>query len=61
MITYNIEFIKTNGKRDEMQLDIEEQNTTEEEVVELMNLILNLKDEKDIEKITKIEYMECID
>lgn len=59
MLVYNIGFVNENGKQDETQLDIEEQNTTEEEVIELINLILSLKDEMDIKEITYIDYLEC--
>lgn len=61
MLVYNIGFINENGEQDETQLDIEEQNTTEEEVIELINLILSLKDEMDIKKVTYIDYLECVD
>lgn len=61
MLICNIGFINTNGHEDETQLDVEECNTTEEEVVELINLILSLKDEMDIKEITYIEYLECED
>ena len=61
MITYNVGFINTNGEQDETQLDIEERNSTDEEVIELMNLILSLKNEMDIKEITHIEYLECED
>lgn len=61
MITYNVGFINTNGEQDETQLDIEERNSTDEEVIELMNLILSLKNEMDIKEITHIEYLEYED
>lgn len=61
MVIYNIGFINENGEQDETQLDIEEQNTTEEEVIELINLILSLKDEMEIKEITYIDYLECED
>ena len=50
MLVYNVGFINTDGKQDETQLDIEERNRTDEEVIELMNLILSLKDEMNIKK-----------
>ena len=59
MLICNVGFINTNGHEDETQLDIEEYNTTEAEVVELINLILSLKDEMGIKEITYIDYMEC--
>lgn len=56
MLVYDVTFINTNGEYDSTQLDIEE-NTTEEEVVEMINLILSLKDEMGIEEIVYIDYM----
>lgn len=61
MLVYNIGFINVDGKQDETQLDIEERDRTDEEVIELMNLILSLKDEMDIKEITYIDYLECED
>ena len=58
MITYNIGFINTDGDKDETQLDIEEHNSTDEEVIELMNLILSLKGELDTKEVVYIEYRE---
>lgn len=57
MLIYNVGFINEDNERDETQLDVEEYNTTEAEVVELINLILSLKDEMGIKEITYIEYM----
>ena len=61
MLVYNIGFINVDGKQNETQLDIEERDRTDEEVIELMNLILSLKDEMDIKEITYIDYLECED
>lgn len=61
MITYNVGFINIDGQHDETQLDIEERNTTTEEVIELINLILNLKNEMDIQEVTDIDYLGCED
>lgn len=58
MITYNVGFINTDGDKDETQLDIEEHNSTDEEVIELMNLILSLKGELDIKEVVYIEYLD---
>ena len=58
MITYNVGFVNTDGVQDETQLDIEERNSTDEEVIELMNLILSLKDEMNIKEVAYIEYLE---
>jgi hypothetical protein len=57
MLIYNIGFINEDNKDDETQLDIEEPNYADEVIVELMNLILDLKDEMGIKKIT---YIECV-
>lgn len=59
MIIYNIGFLTKDGKEDETQLDIEERNRTDEEVVELVNLLLSLKDELEIERVLYIDFMEC--
>lgn len=61
MLVCNVGFINTNGDEDETQLDVEEHNTTEQEVIELINLILSLKEEMEIKEITYIEYSECED
>lgn len=61
MLICNVGFINTDGEQDETQLDIEERNSTDEEVIELMNLILSLKDEMDIKEVTYIDYLECED
>jgi hypothetical protein len=61
MLVCNVEFIDVNGKQDETQLDVEEYNTTEQEVIELINLILSLKDEMGIKEVTYIDYIECED
>ena len=61
MLVYNIGFINADGKQDETQLNIEEHNRIDEEVIELMNLVLSLKDEMDIKEITYIDYLECED
>ena len=61
MLICNVGFINTDGKQDETQLDIEERNSTDEKVIELINLILSLKDEMDIKEVTYIDYLECED
>lgn len=55
MLIYNVGFIDMDGREDETQLDIQESNIVEDEVVELINLILSLKDEMGIKEITYIE------
>ena len=58
MLVCNIGFINADGEQDETQLDIEERNRTDEEIIELMNLILSLKDEMNIKEIT---YLDCLE
>lgn len=58
MLIYNVGFINTDGKHDETQLDIQESNSTEAEIVELINLVLSLKDEMGIKEIT---YLDCVE
>jgi hypothetical protein len=58
MITYNVGFININGEQDETQLDINEYNREDVEIIELINLILSLKDEMGIKEVT---YIECVD
>ena len=57
MLIYNVGFINGNKEHDETQLDIEEYNDLNMEFIELINLILSLKDEMDIKEIT---YIECV-
>ena len=57
MLIYNIGFINTNGEQDETQLDVKEYNTEDAEIIELINLILSLKDEMDIKEVT---YIDCV-
>ena len=61
MLICNVGFINTDGEQDETQVDIEERNSTDEEIIELINLILSLKDEMDIKEVTYIDYLECED
>ena len=55
MLIYNVGFIDVDGHEDETQLDIQESVIAADEVVELINLILSLKDEIGIKEITYIE------
>jgi hypothetical protein len=57
MLVYNIGFINANNEHDETQLDVEEHNDEEVATIELINLILSLKDEMSIKEITYIEYV----
>lgn len=61
MVTYNVGFINIDGEQDETQLDVEERNSTEEEVIELMSLILSLANEMGIKEITYLEYHKDIE
>lgn len=57
MLVYNVGFINTYGEQDETQLDIEEYNTEDAEMIEMINLILSLKEEMDIKEVT---YVDCV-
>lgn len=59
MLIYNIGFINEDNVHDETQLEIDEYNNLNIEMIELINLILSLKDEMGIKEITYIECMEC--
>ena len=59
MLIYDVGFVNVNGEHDSTELNVEEQNTVDEEIIELINLILSLKDEMSIKEITSIDYMEC--
>ena len=58
MLTYNVGFINADNQPDETQLDITEYNREDLEIIELINLILSLKDEMGIKEITDIK---CVD
>lgn len=57
MLIYNVGFINEDNLEDETQLDIEEHDGEEEATIELLNLVLSLKDEMSIKEITYIEYV----
>lgn len=57
MLVYNIGFKNSEGEVDETQLDVNEYNSFNDELVELFNLILSLKDELDIQEII---YIDCV-
>ena len=59
MLVYNVGFINEDNQEDETQLDVEEYNQEDAEMIELINLILSLKDEMGIKEVTYIEYMDC--
>lgn len=59
MLVYNVGFINEDNLEDETQLDVNEYNSEDTEMIELINLILSLKDEMGIKEITYIEYLEC--
>lgn len=57
MLIYNVGFINAEGKEDETQLDVEEYNREDAEMIELINLILSLKEEMGIKEVTHINYV----
>lgn len=57
MLIYNVGFINADNKHDETQLDVGEYNNESKEMIELINLILSLKEEMGIKEITYIEYV----
>lgn len=57
MLVYNVGFINEDNLDDETQLDLEEHDDEEEAAIELLNLVLSLKDEMGIKEITYIEYV----
>lgn len=59
MLIYNVGFINKNNEDDETQLDVNEYNSEDAEMIELINLILSLKDEMGINEITYIECVGC--
>ena len=59
MLIYNVGFINADNQQDETQLNLEEHNDEEVATIELINLILSLKDEMGIKEITYIEYVGC--
>lgn len=61
MLIYNVGFINKNDERDETQLDVNEYNTEDAEIIELMNLILSLKDEMGIKEVIYIDCVGCED
>ena len=58
MLIYNIGFINENNEHDETQLDIELKGEPDAEIIEMINLILSLKDEMGIKEITYIDYVD---
>jgi len=58
MMTVNVGFINSNKELDETQLDVKSANYLETEVVDLINIILSLKEEMDI---VEVEYIECFE
>ena len=57
MVVYNVGFINEDNLEDETQLDLEEHDDEEEATIELLNLVLSLKDEMSIKEVTYIEYV----
>lgn len=61
MLIYNVGFINVDGKEDETQLDVKENNREDLEMIELINLILSLKNEMGIKEVTYIDYVDTED
>lgn len=59
--TYNVGFTTTDGRNDETQLDIEySDDDLSVERVDMINLILSLREELKIKEVTYIDYVgEC--
>lgn len=57
MLVYNVSFKNSKGQLDETQLDIIK-SEPEEVHLELLNLILSLKDEMDIQEIVDVYFVE---
>ena len=60
MLTYNVGFINADNQQDETQLDVKK-GITIEVVIEIINLILGLKDEMGIKEVTYIDFVKCED
>ena len=54
---YEVGFINEDNERDETELNVVECNTELSEMVELMGLVISLKEELGIKEITYIEYV----
>lgn len=61
MLIFNVGFVNENDERDETQLDVNEYNSEDAEIIELMNLILSLKDEMGIKQVISIDCVGCDD
>ena len=61
MLIYNVGFINNDGKEDETQLDVKECNREDVKMVELINLILSLKNEMGIKEVVYIDYADAED
>ena len=59
MLVFNVKFINTDNQPDETQVEVSEYNQEDAEITELINLILGLKDELGIKKVTHIECVDC--
>ena len=57
-IIVNIGFLTTDGKEDETQLDLEAHNNILDEHIELINLLLSLKEEMDIKEVIYLDYLQ---
>lgn len=61
MLVYNVGFINSKGKNDATQLDIEKHKDVNDGTIEIINLILSLKEEMNIKEITYIDFVEETD
>lgn len=57
-IIVNIGFLTTDGKVSETQLDLEARNNILDEHIELINLLLSLKEEMDIKEVRYLDYLQ---
>lgn len=57
-IIVNIGFLTTDGKEDETQVDLEAHNNILDEHIELINLLLSLKEEMDIREVIYLDYLQ---
>lgn len=57
-IIVNIGFLTADGKEDETQVDLEAHNNILDEHIELINLLLSLKEEMDIREVIYLDYLQ---
>lgn len=54
MLIYDIGFLTKDGKQDYTQIDVEEGNQIETEIIDMINILLDLKDELNIKEVNEI-------